>query len=194
MGTTNKQTTHVESLFAIEFGYYDEDRVFEGYHNPEYYWNGWACPSFTKRVADKIKKAMATEDYHIFYEHEVGEDWLEGYDGYLIYKNETVSPNGEPLYYFDGWCWDEVECERFSKNRFTIDGVDLSFEGYHNPNHRWNGWATPMFKKSVIDAIILTFTTEDEPLCFTDNTKKTKFNVNGEPLYTIGSWCWEVED
>jgi hypothetical protein len=179
----------VESLFAIEFGSYEKDQVFEGLHNPEYRWNGWATPMFTKQVADKVKSAFTSVDYPIYYEHEVRDDW----EGLLIYKSSMTSPKGEPLYEFDGWCWDEVERGRFSKNRFTIDGVDLSFEGYYNPNHRWNGWATPMFKKSVIDAIILSFTTEDEPLCFTDNASLTKYEVNGEPLYTIDSWCWEVE-
>ena len=29
-----------------------------------------------------------------------------------------------------------------------------SFEGYHDPTQRWNGWHTPLFTREIFDKII----------------------------------------
>jgi hypothetical protein len=40
------------------------------------------------------------------------------------------------------------------KGRFTWDASDSIFEGWHNPSHRWNGWATPAFEKAEADRLM----------------------------------------
>lgn len=92
------------------------------------------------------------------------------------------------------------------KNRFAIDfeSDNDAFEGYYNPNHRWNGWAIPLFTKKVMENIISTFSTEDYPIVFeadyvpsedTDETTSVVISSkltspSGESLYITDGWCW----
>lgn len=41
---------YVKQVFCID------DHCFEGYHNPDYDWNGWEAPKFTKEVHEEIYK------------------------------------------------------------------------------------------------------------------------------------------
>ena len=45
--------------------------------------------------------------------------------------------------------------------RFAIDGRD-AFWGYHDPDRRWNGWATPGFIRDVAE-LIADWVNRDEP-------------------------------
>lgn len=99
----HKVTWHKAYFTVAEYGPY------EGY-TTGHLWNGWACPHFTKKVADQI---MA--DYNIDMPDSMQfEDnkYIIDIDGYPeepeiceSYWNKEV---GATLYAIgDGWCWDE---------------------------------------------------------------------------------------
>lgn len=46
--------------------------------------------------------------------------------------------------------------KQLSVGRFAIDGLDGTYEGY-TYGDTWNGWATPMFEKPVMDDIMAEF-------------------------------------
>lgn len=71
------------------------------------------------------------------------------------------------------------------KDRFQIDNSP-SFEGWHNPTHRWNGWATPLFTLEVVQEIIKDFGCSLE-----DFTLSQKTSPLGEELYSNqDGWIW----
>lgn len=200
MNTTNTTTDFVKARF--ELSDYSEES-FEGYHNPTKTWNGWNVPSFTKTVSQEViayLNTMCEED--------------------AVLTDDDISPNGhtpngEPLFTVaSGFCWvtaslnDEVAQAQANlvKNRFAIDfeSDNDAFEGYYNPNHRWNGWAIPLFTKKVMETIISKFSTEDYPIVFeadyvpSEDTDETTSVVitskltspSGERLYITDGWCW----
>lgn len=95
-----------KSLFTID----SFDAIFEGYTQGQH-WNGWACPWFTKKVADEImhhSNKVNGEDYQMRYDAEtdtyvygVGEETecFKGinFDGKQLYPIGTMS-----------WIWDDL--------------------------------------------------------------------------------------
>ena len=80
-----------------------------------------------------------------------------------------------------------------------------SFEGYHNPAQRWNGWHTPLFTREIFDKIIEYYFNEEfntkEDIEYLEEfrdpeTAKTSLNVSMHgSLYSFGSYClcWSVD-
>ena len=84
-----------------------------------------------------------------------------------------------------------------------VDKESPSFEGFHNPKERWNGWATPLFKYEEFKRIVnyysdkATNTKEDIEYLedfFNEETAKCK-NQKLIGLYSFGSYClcWSSE-
>lgn len=99
------QAKLVKNRFAIDFE--SDNEIFEGYHNPNYRWNGWAVPLFTKKVMETIIEKFSTEDYPIVFEENYSEDTDETTS--VVVSSKLTSPNGERLYITDGWCWGELD-------------------------------------------------------------------------------------
>ncbi len=80
------------------------------------------------------------------------------------------------------------------KAQFTIDSVD-AYEGWHDPDIRWNGFACPLFERTEADRIAEAFglryaTVED---AYHDQTDAyTCTQRDGLDLYAIGAhgWTW----
>ena len=95
------------------------------------------------------------------------------------------------------------------KAYFNIDNGDY-YEGYHIPENRWNGWATPKFEKNIADLIAHNFSTKDykinydkENNCYiiidenNEVEKVEKLTINTKDgkkeVYDFGSvgWTWD---
>ncbi len=208
-----EESSHVWKRYSIAELLNDEDFVkarfelsdyseesFEGYHNPTKTWNGWNVPSFTKTMSQEVIAYLNTlcEEDAILADDDISPN--------------GQAPNGEPLFTVaSGFCWvtaslNEVAQANLVKTRFAIDveSDNDAFEGYHNPNHRWNGWATPLFTLEVLTEIIKACSTEDYPIVFeadyvpSDETDETTSVIlsskltspSGEELYMTDGWCW----
>lgn len=99
------------------FGIDVNNEYYEGYSDPSFRWNGWACPYFEKNVADYIaKKVSVNEDYCLYYDEEQDKYLLyESEDGKLVetdYFEKRIinTPEGIKEVYPIGagsWIWDD---------------------------------------------------------------------------------------
>ena len=114
----------IEANFELE----GIEEIFPGYHNPNRTWNGWACPWFTRDVADRISAALdgirddvndrfvflpddEREAFPLFSDIESAtEDDLWEVNGWTMYR-EDMSGMPSPLYTTDGICWMRTEAE-----------------------------------------------------------------------------------
>lgn len=87
--------------------------------------------------------------------------------------------------------------------QFAIDGRDL-FWGYHDPNRRWNGWATPGFIREVAE-LIADWVNGDEPgstwwegetlhVRGGDGTYVEEVDPDRLGLYRFDGWIWLESD
>jgi len=90
-----------------------------------------------------------------------------------------------------------------NKVKFSQEGFgDVSFEGWHNPNHSWNGFLCPFVNKKTFDKIIsllepqIKFIDENGDVWFDDteqlnqmkNETPWKSESVDEVLYNVGGW------
>lgn len=101
---------------------------------------------------------------------------------------------------------------------FNIDDM-LYVEGIHNPNHRWNGWACPMFPLEsvkviceflkpqledkdclangelylMIDGVVHSKSLDDETQTIESTEPVTPEVIDGVEYYNIGAggWIWD---
>lgn len=86
-----------------------------------------------------------------------------------------------------------------------VDNEPPSFEGFHNPKQRWNGWATPLFKYEEYQKIVnyysdeATNTKEDieylEEFFNKEDARCFHVLAKDQELYSFGSYClcWSSE-
>ena len=114
----------IEAHFELE----GTEEIFPGFHNPNRNWNGWACPWFTRDVADKIATALdgirddkndrwvflpddEREAFPLFNDIEdCTEDDLWEVNGWVMYR-EDMPDKPTPLYTCDGICWMRTKSE-----------------------------------------------------------------------------------
>lgn len=60
------------------------------------------------------------------------------------------------------------------KSYFNIDMNNEFYEGYSDPNFRWNGWACPYFEKEVAD-YIASIVTDNETCILEYNEEQDKY-------------------
>lgn len=99
-----------EAKFGIE-GF--EDVTFMGYTKGET-WNGWACPRFSKKEADRVLDSMGDGEYC-----ELDDTFTFKIDGstnpeeWHVHKGEDILVYGETVHVYaigsGSWIWDEVE-------------------------------------------------------------------------------------
>lgn len=126
------------------YGFDPSDRdVYEGYHNPEARWNGWAIPYFTEKAALQIVQDQTQyimehpEDFHemerITAHQDTDGKWTFFSEWTLLDGSTETEPvisiqhNGETLHSIGGmsWVWDESEDEDGS---FICDNCQDLFE------------------------------------------------------------------
>jgi hypothetical protein len=85
------------------------------------------------------------------------------------------------------------------KAQFTVDAVE-AFEGWHDPNVRWNGFACPFFERVEADRVAaafgLRYAEVDDTYRDATDTYTGRLQ-DGLHLYAIGTegWTWlDVED
>lgn len=106
-----------------------------------------------------------------------------------------------------------INIEKFEKAYFNIDS-DEYYAGFHDPEKRWNGWATPKFEKHIADLIANKVSTPSYEICYYDIDdcylviereqvriinvekieKQTINTMDGEKVvYDFGSvgWTWD---
>lgn len=110
-----------KSYFSIDI--YNE--YYEGYHNPEYRWNGWAAPYFTKEIADKIMQNMSSNDCRITYDKEKNQYVVIFNDEQEeIYNMEIINTDeGKKQVYSIGscsWTWDNYSLEEIGNDSDAI--------------------------------------------------------------------------
>ncbi len=103
---------------------------YEGYHNSNIFWNGWAVPYFVKEIADKIKDIVSTENYlEIIYDkdkdcyictlYQNGEIEEE----YVFEKEIINTPEGKKEVYAIGagyWTWDSYTPEEVKEDKDVV--------------------------------------------------------------------------
>ena len=173
---------NISNIQKAYFSFDGGKEFYEGYHNPNKLWNGWAMPCFEKGIADIIKKRQNQRKDHIYYRE------LDDYyvNIHLLNHKEDIfdtiildTPDGKKKLYQIGagyWKWNYYSLEEaislnkdadiisldknlsiIKKAYFNIDGQNEYYEGYHNPKKLWNGWAMPYFEKKIVDAMIENF-------------------------------------
>lgn len=91
-----------KSLFNID-GF---DAIFEGYTSGQH-WNGWACPYFTKEVAEQImgvNNKIAGKDYLMSYDVDT-DTFIRPYDEDENDEFQGVDIKGMHLYPIGTMCW-----------------------------------------------------------------------------------------
>lgn len=98
--------------------------------------------------------------------------------------------------------------------RFEIDAEDPSgiFSGWHNPEVRWNGWATPAFERVEAERVVAHVNRQREelgadsdqaymewrgdvavyinPEYTLEDGREEEFGPDENGLYWIGAWSW----
>lgn len=95
-----------ETKFQIEDG-----PIYEGYTKGNH-WNGWACPYFTREVADQIAREVNADAPDCTMCYDKANDAF-AYKGYMeeevvIFKGENIQ--GKHLYPIGAysWIWDDL--------------------------------------------------------------------------------------
>ena len=91
-----------KSLFTID-GF---DAIFEGYTDGKH-WNGWACPYFTKEVADKIAAVYNAENGDCSMAYNAEKDCFETFTWDTENDEEFrgYDIDGQHLYAIGTMCW-----------------------------------------------------------------------------------------
>lgn len=77
----------------------DEGTGYVGWHNPNFRWNGWACPYFTFETCQQLS------------------EWVNA--------GAKDDPSLERFYAIDGKVWHELDGERYDCPTRVVDGVTL---------------------------------------------------------------------
>lgn len=100
----------VKSYFTI-----DDEKFFEGYHNPEQDWNGFQCPWFAKPVAMELAKHFNLKVIHnLFIELDDENEDATTFDADLC-----TTENGQQLLWPIGnsyWVWSEATYYQLAVN------------------------------------------------------------------------------
>lgn len=88
--------------------------------------------------------------------------------------------------------------------RFGIDGCEPFFWGYHVPDSRWNGWATPSFCREVASLIAHWVNSGDPGTAWWegdvlhvvggDGSYVDELQPDDLGLYRFDGWVWLEED
>ena len=93
---------------------------------------------------------------------------------------------------------------------FRIDGNEKGWAGLHNPAHRWNGWACPMFTYETMQDIArwidgcvgddpdaVRLIVRDGSVMETDGEDTWELStsvVDGVTYYSTDGWVWDADD
>lgn len=112
------------------FGIDVNNVYYEGYSDPSFRWNGWACPYFEKNVADYIAIRVSVDDnYSLYYDKEKDMYVLLEYEnGELVetdYFEKRIinTPEGIKEVYPIGagnWIWDDYTLEQVKEFEDSI--------------------------------------------------------------------------
>lgn len=98
------------------------------------------------------------------------------------------------------------------KAKFKIESVEGSFEGFHDPGNRWNGWAKPKLTRKGAKALCKAMPPADDEIGFRFASQEGNdwlivdeevsemipevAGPNGETLYDMGDLglCWLEEE
>jgi hypothetical protein len=87
----------VKATFTI-----DDIETFDGWHDPDVRWNGFACPLFERDEADRVAQAF-------------GLLYAESDDAYSDETDAYVGTQREGVHLYaigaHGWTWVEAECD-----------------------------------------------------------------------------------
>lgn len=116
----------------VEKAYFNIDtsnEFYEGYHNPNIRWNGWAMPYFVKEIADIIiQKISVPKDLEISYDDKndnyIAKVYADGkVDEINIFKKSIIdTPDGKKEVYAIGsgyWVWDSFHLEQAEKYSYA---------------------------------------------------------------------------
>lgn len=112
----------VAGFFQIE-----DDIIYQGFHDPEARWNGWAMPYFTRKTANAIVSDLPElEDGkpYGYFEGDVCYIWDYGLEDYESYKPTTLEGVDELVYGIGAgsWVWDSVEESEYEYQQSGFDG------------------------------------------------------------------------
>lgn len=117
----------VAGFFQIE-----DDTIYQGFHDPEARWNGWAMPYFTRKTANAIVAEIpAFEDGkpYGYFEGDICFIWDYGLEDYESYKPTSLEGVDELVYGIGAgsWVWDSVE---ESEYEYQESGSEVSYDEF----------------------------------------------------------------
>ena len=117
----------VAGFFQIE-----DDTIYQGFHDPEARWNGWAMPYFTRKTANAIVAEIPElEDGkpYGYFEGDVCFVWDYGLEDYESYKPTALEGVDELVYGIGAgaWVWDSVE---ESEYEYQESGSEVSYDDF----------------------------------------------------------------
>jgi hypothetical protein len=112
----------VAGFFRIE-----DDKIYQGFHDPEARWNGWAMPYFTRTTANAIVSDLPElEDGkpYGYFEGDVCFIYDYGLEDYESYKPTSLEGVDELVYGIGAgsWVWDSVEESEYEYQQSGFDG------------------------------------------------------------------------
>lgn len=155
-----------KSLFTID-GF---EAIFEGYTDGRH-WNGWACPYFTKKVADDImhvNNKLNDEEYHMHYNAET--DTFSRTSGFEEIEDEFqgVDINGLHLYPIGTmcWIWDDLADYQNEQSKMLMEYLqdvyhyldcEQLYECYYGICQEINGYMSDKEVKIFADGFMTAF-------------------------------------
>lgn len=112
----------VAGFFQIE-----DDTIYQGFHDPEARWNGWAMPYFTRKTANAmVSELPELEDGkpYGYFEGDICFIWDYGLEDYESYKPTTLEGVDELVYGIGAgsWVWDYVEESEYEYQESGFEG------------------------------------------------------------------------
>ncbi len=128
----------IEAEFIIE----GNDETYKGFHYDQY-WNGWACPYFTKEVRDKWiadeKKIFLDKPDATFRKEDM--EFIEGYEG--------IEPDEEGIYSFGySLCW-RIADDKYKKSILS----DLLHDGWTTAGNLIPKWIAKLATENKNDLV-----------------------------------------
>ena len=112
----------VAGFFQIE-----DDTIYQGFHDPEARWNGWAMPYFTRKTANAmVSELPELEDGkpYGYFEGDVCFIYDYGLEDYESYKPTALEGVDELVYGIGAgsWVWDSVEESEYEYQQSGFEG------------------------------------------------------------------------
>lgn len=113
---------YVAGFFQI-----DDGVIYEGFHDPDARWNGWAMPYFTREVANLVASEipqLEDKSPYAYFEGDTCYVWDYGLEEYEAYEPTTLEGVDELVYGIGAgsWIWDNASDSEYEYQKSGFEG------------------------------------------------------------------------